>query len=36
MVLKGTVDIFETYDRFSAGARIAESTWDVKVIAKNA
>ena len=36
MVLKGSVDIFEAYDRFSKGTKMAENAWDVKVIAKNA
>ncbi len=36
MVAKRYVDVFEAYDRFTAGPRIDESTWDFEVIPNSA
>lgn len=36
MVARKPVDIFEAYDRFSAGDKVAEPDWDYKIIPTNA
>lgn len=36
MGVRGSVDIFETYDRFANGKKVREDTWDYVTVPKNA